>query len=286
MALSITTYLQTKGGDFGYREFNENSFVQRNYLRTATDYRIGAPLAEPYARMNLIFLTPNKFGNVMNGDLLGDWRVSFLGEWRSGAKWVWSGGAAAPPELQENIRWRNYLNFDLRFTKHVNTRFGGAQIFADVSNVFNRRHLYQTAGFHPDNRDYDRYMWSLHLPGDTFDQLNAVDADASFADKEGLPYIWVPGDDRPGDFRHPDVAFQPIEAVTSLSTVQAPSTIAWYWARDTGTYHMWNGSGWDGVPEDQLDTVLKDKAYIDMPNLRFNTFLNNRRLTLGVRVTF
>ena len=281
------TYLQTKGGNFGYQEFNENTFAQRNYLRTSTDYRIGAPLAEPFARLNLIFLTPPQFVNsVLNGTLLGDWRVSFLGEWRSGSKWIWSGGAAAPPELQENIRWRSYMNFDLRFTKHVNTRLGGAQIFVDIDNVFNRRHLYQASGFHPDNRDYDRYMWSLHLPEDTFDQLTGVNADAAYADKENLPYIWIPGDDRPGDFRHPDVAFQPIEAVTSLSGINEPNSVAWYWARDTGTYNRWNGASWEAVPQDQVDQALDDKAYIDMPNLRFNTFLNNRRLTLGIRLTF
>ena len=49
------TFLQTKSGNFGYSQFNENTFQQRNYLRTSTDYRIGAPLAEPFARFNLLF---------------------------------------------------------------------------------------------------------------------------------------------------------------------------------------------------------------------------------------
>ena len=280
------TFLQTKGGNFGYSQFNENTFQQRNYLRTSTDYRIGAPLAEPFARANLLFLTPTSFvPSLLNGSLLGDWRVSLLGEWRAGQKWRWAGGGGAPPELQENVRWRSYVNFDLRFTKHVNTRFGGAQIFLDVSNLFNRRHLYNATGFHPDGRDFDRYMWSLHLPEDIFDQMNAVDENLSYADKQGLPYIWVPGDDRPGVFRHPDVAYQPIEAFKSLDGVSEPNTVAWYWAADTGTYSRWNGSSFVAVPDGEVQQVLDDKAYIDMPNLRFNTFLNNRRLTLGIRVT-
>ena len=54
--------------------------------------------------------------------------------------------------------------------------------------------------------------------------------------KQGLPYIWVPGNDRPGVFRHPDVAYQPIEAFRSLDNVTDPNTTAWYWAADTGTY--------------------------------------------------
>ena len=284
------TYLQTKGGNFGYGEFNENTFEQRNYLRTSTDYRLGAPLAEPFARGNLLLLTPSKFmPSVLNGDLLGDWRVSLLGEWRAGTQWTWAGGAAAPPELQENVRWRSYIGFDLRFTKHINTQFGAAQLFLDVDNVFNRRHLYNVTGFHPDNRDFDRYMWSLHLPEDIYDELNAVDGSKTYLEKVnlgGLPYVWIPGSDKPGVFRHPDVDYQPVEAVGTLANVSSPAAAAWYWAADTGTYSRWNGSSWDQVPQDQVDQMLKDKAYIDMPNLRFNTFLNNRRVTLGVRLTF
>lgn len=281
------TYLQTKGGDFGYSQFNQNTFQQRNYLRTSTDYRQSTPQAEPFARASIIFLTPNKFVNsVMNGDLLGDWRVSFLGEWRSGENFTWAGGGTAPPELQENVQWRSYLNFDLRFTKHINTRFGGAQLFIDIDNVFNRRHLYQAAGFHPDGRDQDKYYWSLHLPEDTFDQLNAVDETLPYAQKTGLPYVWVPGDDKPGDFRHPDVEFQPIQAVGTIAGIESPGTAQWYWAQDTGTYSRWNGTAFEAVPDNEVQQVLDDKAYIDMPNFRFNTFLNPRRITLGLRLTF
>ena len=32
--------------------------------------------------------------------------------------------------------------------------------------------------------------------------------------------------------------------------------------------------------------ALDDKAYIDMPNARLNTFLNPRRFTLGIRIRF
>ena len=283
------TYLQTKGGNFGYGVFNENTFAQRNYLRTSTDYRLGAPLAEPFARANLLILTPSNFlPNIAGGHIFGDWRVSLLGEWRAGTQWTWSGGASAPPELQENVRWRSFLGFDLRFTKHINTRFGAAQLFIDVDNVFNRRHLYSSTGFHADNRDFDRYMWSLHLPADIYDELNAVDGSLSYAEKVAagtLPYVWVPGSDKPGVYRDPDVPFQPVEAVASLGGVGDPNSVAWYWAADTGTYSMWDGSAWSEVPADQVDKMLKDKAYIDMPNLRFNTFLNVRRVTLGVRLT-
>ena len=237
------TFLQRKGGNFGYGVFHENKFQQQNYLRTSTDYRQSGALAEPFVRGNLLLLTPEGFvPSALNGALLGDLRISLLGEWRRGSQWRWAGGGGAPPELQENVRYRSYLNFDLRFTKHINTRFGAAQMFVDISNVFNRRHLYNATAFISQNRDFDRYMWSLHLPGDIYDQMNTVDGTLPYAEKENLPYIWVPGNDRPGDFRKPGVKYQPIEATKSLTGISDPNTTAWYWAADTQTYSRWNGS--------------------------------------------
>ncbi len=270
------TFLTTKDGNFGFGQFDENQTQQRNYLRTSTDFRINAPVAEPFARMNVQFLTPADFGGSSSG-ILGNWRVNLLGEWRKGQSFIWGGGGATPPELNENVRWRDYWNFDLRFTKHINTNFGNAQVFLDVANVFNLRHLYRFAAFSPDNRDFDQYMWSLHLPEDIYDGLNNPDQ---------KPYIWIPGDDQPGDFRHPSVDFQPIEEVASLSGTADPNQVAWYWAQDTGEYSRWNGSAWEAVPDGELQKALDDKAYIDMPNFRFNTFLNPRAVSFGLRLSF
>jgi hypothetical protein len=273
------TYLQRKGGDFGYANFYENSFDMRNYLRTSTDYRQWLPIAEPFARMNLIFLTPGDFGpDFAGGKPLGDWRVSLLGEWRSGSHFTWAGGATYP-ELQENVKWRDYINFDLRFTKHLNTSLGSAQLFLDISNVFNRKHLYQDTAFHEDNRDQDYYMWSLHLPADIYDTLNNPDQP---------PSVWIPGDDQPGDFRDRDVAFQPIEAYVDLAAAEgsSPNEYAWYWTKDTGDYFRWRNGAWETVPDGEVKKVLDTKAYIDMPNLTYKTFLNPRRFTLGIRVSF
>ncbi len=286
------TYLQTKSGNFGFAQFFENSFDQLIYLRSSTDYRLNAPIAQPFARMNLLFLTPSDFGpDVAGMRPLSDWRVSLLGEWRSGEKWTWHGGQANFPELQNNVEWRDFLTYDLRFTKHLNTTFANLQLFLDIDNVFNRRHLYSAAAFADANNDFNHYMWSLHMDEDMFDGINSVQCttggsidDCSFRDKDGLPYVWVPGNDKPGVFRDYDVEFQPIEAVSSLP--ESGNDIAWYWAKDTGTYSRWNGSSWVPVPDNEVRSVLDDKAYIDMPNYRFHTFLNPRRFTLGLRLTF
>jgi hypothetical protein len=223
---------------------------------------------------------------------LGDWRVSFLGEWRSGEQWTWHGGFGTFPELQNNVAWTDFWNFDLRFTKHLNTRFADLQLFLDIDNLFNRKHLYNQAAFASANNDFNYYMWSLHLPEDAFDDINQVTcldasvskADCDFSRKRGLPYVWIPGDDKPGTFRKEDVDFQPIEAVGTLPA--SGNDIAWYWAQDTGTYSRWNGTSWVAVPDNEVQKAIDDKAYIDMPNLRFNTFLNQRRYTFGLRLTF
>ena len=125
----------------------------------------------------------------------------------------------------------------------------------------------------------------MHLPGDIFDDLTTVDADAAYADKDGLPYLWVPGDDQPGDFRHPDTPFQPIVVVPSLGDAE-PDMFAWFYDVGAGTYSRWNGSSFEPVPDGELQSMLDEKGYIDMPNARFNTFLNPRRVILGIRVGF
>ncbi len=280
------TYLQTKSGNFGYSVFYENSFEMLSYLRTTTDYRQSAPIASPFARINLIFLTPQDFGPDMGGlRLLGDWRASLLGEWRSGQKFTWTGGGGQAPELQDNVQWRDYWNWNLRVTKNVDSKLGDLQLFVDIDNLMNRRHLWNEIGFSDYDRDNDRYMWSLHLPEDVFDGMAAVDGSLPFKDKTGMPYIWVPGNDRPGDFRKPGVEFQPIEPVVDLAGVTEPSQRAWYWEKSTGNYSRWNGTSWSAVPQDELDKVLDEKAYIDMPNLLFKTFLNPRMVSMGLRIS-
>ncbi len=267
------TFLQTKSGNFGFSNFYENSFRQLQYLRTSTDYRINSPLAQPFARANVILLVPTDIGP---STLLGDWRISLLGEWRAGQKFTWS-SLASYPELKENVAWRDYINFDLRFTKHFDTNYGDFQVFADIDNVFNRKHIYSQAAFHPDNNDFDWYMRSLHLSEDIYSDLNEDSDD---------PYFWIPGGDRPGDFRDADALFQPIEASDTRPAAADANTRAWYWSPDTG-YSRLSGSGsWEAVPQGEVDDALDSKAYIDMPNLGFNTFFNPRRFTLGFRIGF
>lgn len=275
------TYLQRKEGNFGYATFYENSFDMLNFLRDDQSYRLWAPVAEPFARVNLLFLTPPDFGPDVAGLApLGDWRVSFLGEWRAGQTFTWAGGGSNP-EIRNNVSWRDYYDVDLRLTKRFDSRMGDIQFFADIDNVFNIRHLFTggDGGFITGCcRDREDYMRSLHLPGDIFKQL---------PNQDNLPYVWVPGNDKPGDYRKDGVPFQPIEARAKLpEKPDAGTERAWYWAKDSGKYMRWSSGSWQEVPQGDVDKVLDEKGYIDMPNHKFHTFLNPRRVTVGLRFSF
>ena len=274
------TYQQSKGGNFGYSNFYENSFQMVNWLRTATDYRQSTPVAEPFARVNLLVITPQGFGPEVAGRYpLANFRVSLLGDWRRGLTFTWGGGPAAPPEVRNNVTYRDYTNLDLRFTKHITAVGVDMQVFADVANVLNLRHLNWGGAFlERQGDDQGDYLRSLHMPADIFDQLPEGSA---------KPYLWVPGNDRPGTFRDWDVEFQPIEAKATLPDApDAGYERGWIWAEDEDEFYRWTNGTWEIVPGNEVDRVLEDKAYIDMPNHRFNSFLNPRRVTFGVRVSF
>ncbi len=273
------TYQQRKDGYFGYANFYENSFQMVTWLRDATDYRLSAPVAEPFSRANARFMTPQGFGpEIAGANPLAGFHVSLLGEWRRGQTFTWQGGASIP-EVTQNVRFTDYWNLDLRVTKYLNAVGTEMQLFADFSNVLNLRHLNFGGAFvEGEGRDQADYMQSLHLPGDIFDQL---------PEGQSPPYRWVPGNDRPGDTRDWDVEFQPIEAYASLP--DAPDEgfeRQWAWTEADDDFFRWTGSSWEEVPDGEVDQVLSDKAYIDMPNHRFNTYLNPRRVTFGVRVSF
>ena len=112
-------------------------------------------------------------------------------------------------------------------------------------------------------------MKSLHLPGDVFDGL---EGDA--------PYQWVPGDDKPGDYRKPGVEFVPIEIGRPE---EGANQRALYY--DGGQYYQWNGSAYVEANGGLVDQVLDDKAYINMPNQSYFTFLNPRNVFFGLRIS-
>ena len=267
------TYLATKGGNFGLSNIYENRVEQRRYELTTTEHYQGQPVPEPFARFNLELLLPETLGpEVLGASPLGDWRISLLGEWRKGQSLTWTGqdlvtGRSPVRGIQGNVRYKDFYNLDLRLSKNFGTAVGEAQFFVDVTNVLNLRHMNRYSAFE-NERDLERYVQSLHLP------------EGAFAGLEGdPPYRWVPGDDQPGDFRRPDVAFVPIELGRRRGAERAGALL-----RRRGLLPM-DGGAFVDADDGFVDRVLGERAYIDMPNLTSFTFLNPRNVFFGLRLT-
>ena len=269
------TYMARKAGNFGYGEVYENPVQQRTYLRTSTEHYPDVSVPEPFARINLELIVPETFGPDVAGlRPLGDWHVNFLGSWRAGDVLTWTSNTTIPG-VQNNVRWTDDYNLDLRFSKNFNTSVGGAQFFLDVTNVLNLKRMSQGAFL--GSNDYNFYMQSLHLPENIFGDSPA-------------PYSYLPGDDQPGDYREEGVPFVPIEIVDNATNVSDPEARPLYYERETGNYMEWSGSAWREVDPNRVERegetvrVLEDKAYIDMPNNRAFAFLYPRRVRFGLRL--
>lgn len=272
------TYMVSKGGNFGYGRVYENPFEMRNYLRGNWYSFQWNPSPEPFARMNLEFLVPRDLGPSLGGvHPLGDWRISFLGSWRRSAPWTYTGQATIP-RLKDNVKWTDAWSLDMRLNRNINVGAADLQLFADVTNVLNIRRLAHWASFHGPT-DWRDYMESLHLPEGTFQPEDVEE-------KIDPPHLYVFGDDMPGVYREPGVEFQPIEAIDNLENVKEPYSRPYYWEKESGEYFKWNGNDWVKADDQKIEEVIKNKAYIDMPNLKFARFLNPRRVQFGVRFTF
>ncbi len=88
---------------------------------------------------------------------------------------------------------------------------------------------------------------------DQFDRLAYLES-LNFSWEDGVEH----GDDRVGDYRPVGVAYDPLET--------NPNN--------------------DSEIESRNDKRKEDKSYIDMPNITSLTFLNPRRYTFGIRISF
>ncbi len=224
--------------------------------------------------MNITFLTPPEYGPAFGGlSLSGDWRLNVLAEYRAGQVFTWTGGGSIPG-LSQNVQWKDYYMVGIRLAKNINVgNFARTQVFMDVDNIFNLKYLYRYAGFTEGARDWENYMQSLHL------------AEEAFADLDKPPYLYIPGSDRPGEYRKAGVDFQPVEVVNELPAggPEAKRHTAWYYNMTNETYHRWEDGSWVAVDQSAVDRVVEDKAYINMPNETSFTFLNPRMVFFGIR---
>lgn len=271
------TYLVRKTGNFGFSRFDENRTEQDEFVRTTEEHYTSKPVPEPFARFNIELILPKTLGPSLGGSYpLGDWRINFLGEWRQGLTLTWDGqnltGAAGSGdrELQGNVRWKDYYTLDMRLSKSFNTSVGSAQFFVDITNVLNIRHLYHAGGtlFGAGQQDLANYMSSLHLPQSTLPDS-----------PDGGLY----GDDQPGDFRGPGVAFVPIIQGTLPETGEDRPL---YYVLDEQQYYKWSNGSFSAADQGEVQKALDDKAYINMPNRMWQQFLNPRNVFFGLRLSF
>lgn len=262
------TYSVRSSGRFGLTEYFENPTQQRaiensDALRRSAQSK---PIPSPFARLNLDFITPSDFGpNVAGQNLLGDLRLSALGSWRQGGFLTWVGGGSIEG-VANNLQFADFTNLNLRLSKTFRVGSGRrAELFMDVFNALGQRRL-SFDGF-VDGQDYLDYMRSLRLPASD-------------------DYNNIPGDDRPGDYRKEDIAFVPITNISGRESVSTPIEGRFYYERSTGQYLQYSGGSFSQADQGTIDQVIEDRAYIDMPNQGFLTFLNPRDIYFGVRFSF
>jgi outer membrane receptor protein involved in Fe transport len=226
------TYDVQSSGYFGLQSYYQDPSEQREYVALNT-YQ-SKPRPQPYARVNLELHTPNDFGLELLGlKPLADLNFNLLGGWSAGAYTTYNPNDLAG--IQDNVRWKDTYYLDVRFSKTFTLHDKQLQFYLDASNLFDFKFL-NYAGF-SDSYDYQFYMQSLCFSWE------------SGEDK---------GNDRIGDYRPDDVAYDPLEA--------NPNKDPAITARN----------------EKRKDT----KSYIDNPNIGALTFLNPRDITFGLKINF
>ncbi len=263
-------YRVGSSGYFGALLNYEDPAAQREYLRRNPVQT--KPRPQPRIKSYIDIHTPVDFGPKLGGmNVFGDWHFNFISRWTAGRWFTWNPNNL--PGIEYNVQWKPYYNVDLKITKvfpvvkNLDLKF-----FIDVNNLFNFKH-FSGISFR-DIHDREAYFKSLHLPEDV-------------AGKLGYPFI--PGDDQPGDYREDDVEFVPMEwikSVDELPTDFTPSTRAVYYEATTKSYLQFVNGEWQKVPQDRIDKILEDKAYIDMPNQTFFTFLNPRNIFIGFTLNY
>jgi outer membrane receptor protein involved in Fe transport len=264
------TYQVNTTGHFGHAQIYDDVLQQKAFNRATTNLYQDRPIAQPFARANINFSTPEDWGpKVFGHSVLGAWGLNVTADWQAGYWTTWNPRNVA--FIAYNVQARDFFNTTLRLDKYFALGKFRVQLFMDVSNLFDARRLTNTA-------DQD-YMSSLHLPT----------SDA---------YGNIPGDDKVGDYRSPGVDFQPMEYQKEIPREQAGKSYVivyenksqQYWQFDP-TVPLQPGSSdqsprWKLVDQKRIDQIKSDKAYIDMPNQSTWWFLDPRRITFGLKLSF
>jgi len=114
---------------------------------------------------------------------------------------------------------------------------------------------------------------------DRYDYLNSL----HFSDEDGVEK----GTDKIGDVRKEGVDYTPISSVTDITQrATVGNNLTLYYDNASESYFSWDGSSFVAADQSLVDQVYKDKAYINMPNMESFTFLNPRKITIGITLNF
>ncbi|MCI0513610.1 TonB-dependent receptor [candidate division KSB1 bacterium] len=256
------TYLVTSSGFFERDEVYQDPSAQQKYDRATENLYQERPIPRPYARLNLSLYTPRDFGPELGGvHPLSDLLLNVLGDWQDGGYTTWN--PKLLPSIQYNVKQVDWYNFQLRISKGFTLKNWEFWVFADIYNVLNTRR-FSGAGYF-NYQDQIDYWESLHLPASP-------------------DYDNIPGDDKFGTYRLPEVAYQPVErrgAINRETDTGDAGVI--YWERASRKYFEYVGQQWQEVSSSRIDKINKDKAYIDMPNKTSFNFLDPRQIFFGIR---
>jgi hypothetical protein len=259
-------YRVETAGHFDFSQYNENPADQRKFERDNPQQV--KPRPRPLFKSYLDFHTPVDFGpKYLSLTPLGEWHFNVLTYWTAGNWFTWNPNSI--PGIKYNVQWKDSYVFDFKISKTFTIRDFDLRLFMDIFNIFNIQE-FSGISFH-DIHDYNYYMRSLHLPK---------------SDGAQLGYGNIPGDDQPGDYRRESVAYVPMEYVTEISKVSNPNQRAIYYDASAKKYLQFSENNWIEVAQSRIDQIKKDKAYIDMPNQSYFTFLNPRNIFFGVTLNY
>ncbi|RKY60189.1 MAG: TonB-dependent receptor [Candidatus Neomarinimicrobiota bacterium] len=255
-------------GEFRYGHYYENPSEQRDWVRNSYNPYQTKPLPVPRFKSYIDFHTPRDFGpEILNQKILADWHLNVIARWTAGSWMTWNPNSIKG--LEYNLRYTDTKSLDLKLAKTVTFDRFSVKVFVDVNNALNIKNWSNNAFYNV--YDYYDYMYSLHLPQSKYDKMG---------------YQGVPGNDRPGVYRDAGVEFQPIEVVPDPTTLSNPSTRAIYYNYNTKEYVKYVDGQWTQVDKKTIDEILDTKAYIDMPNQTYYTFLNPRDIFFGMTFSF
>ncbi|MCK4448888.1 MAG: hypothetical protein KAW56_17625, partial [Candidatus Marinimicrobia bacterium] len=255
-------------GNFSYDDFFENPSEQREWLTNTYNPYQTKPLPVPRFKSYIDFHTPRDFGpEILNQKFFADWHLNVIARWTAGSWMTWNPNSMK--DIRYNLQYTSSKGLDLKISKTFKFDRLSVKVFADIYNTLNIKNWSNNAFYNV--YDYNDYMYSLHLPQSQYDKLG---------------YKGVPGDDKPGVYRDDDVEFQPIEAVPDPTTLSNPSDIAIYYNYNTEQYMKTVDGQWTLVDKKTIDEIIDTKAYINMPDQTYYTFLNPRDIFFGMTISF